>query len=399
MDAQFQSFPDEDGRDSIEIGMNNSKRMYDRFNRTSRVFTVDRVRFTLLFLLAASALVISIVSLTKGSAYGSYWSPQETPQSSGQEQILAVGSLYCGGDDAFKPLMNAYVKEGIIGTPNSQLMSNTSGYLQCYKACIKAYGENCSFYSYNSMGGPCTISSADFYSTWTLAEEVDGAITCFKYRTANRWKTMYKRPKLTKSGYNNEVTGPWIDNDYFTNGSLHAHGDELASSSSWTILKSQLCRYWNDLNVDKVKVSLYKDGREVHQLIFNGRGSNIESWFHDAFLLETTWTDLSPANPPLYIGWWYKDYARELTDRAMYVASRHNGCPDDKLWMVIIQNQKDIVCDWETIGEQNVPRLFYAPNKMEAGITELDEADYMVISISFPLILEENLSDRILTDI
>ena len=52
--------------------------------------------------------------------------------------------------------------------------------------------------------------------------------------------------------------------------------------------------------------------------------------------------------------------------RAMYVASAHKGCGNDRLWMVLIQNQDGVVCQWERIRSSNLPRLLYASGQTEA---------------------------------
>ena len=63
---------------------------------------------------------------------------------------------------------------------------------------------------------------------------------------------MYRRPKLTKSGHAQEVTGPWLDDDYYTNVLLADANAASPAGSDWTILKSQLVLYWQELSITKV---------------------------------------------------------------------------------------------------------------------------------------------------
>ena len=63
---------------------------------------------------------------------------------------------------------------------------------------------------------------------------------------------MYRRPKHVISGYRNEVTGPWVDNDYYTNYTLANDSIPIPDGNSTTILKSDLTRYWDSLDVGKV---------------------------------------------------------------------------------------------------------------------------------------------------
>ena len=67
---------------------------------------------------------------------------------------------------------------------------------------------------------------------------------------------LYKRPKLTKTGYANEVTGPWVDDNYYSNETLHHTSVADPGHTSWSVLKSQLARYWDNLDINKVTYSM-----------------------------------------------------------------------------------------------------------------------------------------------
>ena len=45
----------------------------------------------------------------------------------------------------------------------------------------------------------------------------------------------------------------------------------------------------------------------------------------------------------------------------MYIVQSHGGCNNDYIWMVLLQNQLDIACNFERIGNNAVPRLLYSP--------------------------------------
>ena len=56
------------------------------------------------------------------------------------------GTPYCGADQDFKVIKNAYITEAIDGTPRSLQFTNVSNDDGCYQQCIKSYGSNCSFF-------------------------------------------------------------------------------------------------------------------------------------------------------------------------------------------------------------------------------------------------------------
>lgn len=72
----------------------------------------------------------------------------------------------------------------------------------------------------------------------------------------DQWKMLYRRPKLIPSGYTHEVTGPWVDNEYYTNESLSDYGKALPDGGSWTILKNRLTHFWEVLDISKVCLNI-----------------------------------------------------------------------------------------------------------------------------------------------
>ena len=64
-------------------------------------------------------------------------------------------------------------------------------------------------------------------------------------------KMVYKRPKHVKTNYINEITGPWLDNQFFTD-SLQSQSSLSLNGDHNSILKNSLVTLWDSLNTQQV---------------------------------------------------------------------------------------------------------------------------------------------------
>ncbi|KAK3591217.1 hypothetical protein CHS0354_003848 [Potamilus streckersoni] len=60
--------------------------------------------------------------------------------------------------------------------------------------------------------------------------------------------------------------------------------------------RSALLQRWSEEVTSKVKVGIYKDGKEVHNITFNATGSNLTSWFSKERVLNTTYRGILTNN-------------------------------------------------------------------------------------------------------
>ena len=62
---------------------------------------------------------------------------------------------------------------------------------------------------------------------------------------------VYKRPKYVKTNNRNEITGPWLDNQFFTD-SLQSQSSLSLNGDHNSILKNSLITLWDSLNTQQV---------------------------------------------------------------------------------------------------------------------------------------------------
>ena len=57
----------------------------------------------------------------------------------------------------------------------------------------------------------------------------------------------------------------------------------------------------------------------------------------------------------------YSNSNRVITARGLYVADFHGGCPNDLIYLIIVQNQINTVCPYESHPESELPKLLFSP--------------------------------------
>ena len=69
-------------------------------------------------------------------------------------------------------------------------------------------------------------------------------------------KMVYKRPKHVKTNLTNEVTGPWLDNQFFTD-SLQSDSSLSLNGDDNSILKNSLATLWGSVNTIHVRQNIF----------------------------------------------------------------------------------------------------------------------------------------------
>lgn len=149
-------------------------------------------------------------------------------------------------------------------------------------------------------------------------------------------------------------------------------------------------------------VQVYEGPSNVKTLIFNGEGTNTDSWFQKSKLIASSWPDIltagqncTPGNPPLSARSRLPDTTNHpspflpLTDfspaghgrRRFFIEHSYGGCPADTGWLVATS---ETWCSWET-AESNKPNLVYSSADSMRNQNDADSrrADTFVIYARF----------------
>ncbi|XP_031569372.1 uncharacterized protein LOC116303903, partial [Actinia tenebrosa] len=152
------------------------------------------------------------------------------------------------------------------------------------------------------------------------------------------WTMVFK----AVSGVPLQQQGPsvlWLSNSL-----LESSSSALSiNSSSRQHYKNRIVEHWQAFNPTQVRLSLYKDKKEVVLLVFNATGSTKTNWFSRVRLLTSPWTDIH-SQPVNYFS--INGDIRDILRRTFFINSQYVDCSLDLGWMVL-EEKIPGGCTWE----------------------------------------------------
>ncbi|XP_022098360.1 uncharacterized protein LOC110983420 [Acanthaster planci] len=148
-------------------------------------------------------------------------------------------------------------------------------------------------------------------------------------------------------------------------------GNYKTSRASW--LSSQ--------SINKVKLAIYKDGKERITLIFDGESASDRSWFSDYRLIFSPWTDLSNRSTHAIFLMEGEQMLTEYGTRRWLITKEHIPCSEDSEgWLMVITDPgRRSPCDLRK------PRSILYSNTTTAenwSSGSLERGDFMAIFVS-----------------
>ncbi|VDI36909.1 Hypothetical predicted protein [Mytilus galloprovincialis] len=129
--------------------------------------------------------------------------------------------------------------------------------------------------------------------------------------------------------------------------------------------KSDFINHWDALQIDQVRVSVYKNGTERAFFLFNGVGSSKTNWFSQSRLLNTSYTDLGQSTTTNYFS--INGHTRNLSNlqthffRRFFINAKYGGCCCDTGWVFVSDIHSYGVCDWEHLYLPQKPFIIFSP--------------------------------------
>ncbi|XP_038070583.1 uncharacterized protein LOC119739645 [Patiria miniata] len=161
----------------------------------------------------------------------------------------------------------------------------------------------------------------------------------------------------------------------------------LGVGGSWR--DDSLYGSWNsgDLNIGRVKLSLYDSSNVSRvELIFNGTGSDVSSWFRKNRLISSPWQDLISTATN-----YFSIEGDVNEERRFYINHNYGGCPGDKGWLVVTDSQMLTDCQYERpSAEYPYPIILYSntagkvvwQDVLTTGADTVGRAAYLTIHIN-----------------
>jgi hypothetical protein len=138
---------------------------------------------------------------------------------------------------------------------------------------------------------------------------------------------------------------------------------------------------WANIGVKYVKYAYYENNQEVAYVIFNGSGSDINSWFDKHRIIASSYTDLTTTQKYNFFSV-VGDYVPKSRERRFFINTLYNTCAGDSGHLVVSENEPpNNLCSWDKHAKY--PQFLYSKiNSIDFWGSQLfGRADYMSIFI------------------
>ncbi|KAL3873168.1 hypothetical protein ACJMK2_036316 [Sinanodonta woodiana] len=133
----------------------------------------------------------------------------------------------------------------------------------------------------------------------------------------------------------------------------------LYPSSCTKYYRNKLLDSWTNWPIEKVKFALYKNHTQVAYIVFDGTGSDMESWFSKQRVVASSWSDIIESNQMLY----FSIQGDSLRGRYFFIHEAYGGCNVDVGWTVAAFGIQ-VSCSIDS--HASYPGLVYAKNGTKA---------------------------------
>ncbi|KAK3768175.1 hypothetical protein RRG08_031714 [Elysia crispata] len=251
---------------------------------------------------------------------------------------------------------------------------------------------DCKLFHYSSVNKICAIFAEAYYAV-SLSPDPDWEVgyTPASLVTFQKWTLVFRLQKeIYVPAYQTWMdTGTSNDNPVQNNfppaclrmfdyGSCDRH------------FRSHILDNWN--GIDKVYLSVIKNDTEVAYIMFNGSGTDMQSWFDKANVIDSTWfseiNDTSLLKTTRIKGICMKQFCRRFLFYGPYV-----GCPTEWFY-IMVQDFVPDLCEKNLKWVPNTapkaePAIAYSPASSRASfgvdrdVPLADFADAMAVYVTF----------------
>ncbi|XP_048747454.2 uncharacterized protein LOC125659728 [Ostrea edulis] len=155
----------------------------------------------------------------------------------------------------------------------------------------------------------------------------------------------------------------------------------MATGACSTHYRNPKVDLWNTLYISQVILELYRDGSRVMFMVFNGTGSDLESWVSSFRLMTSSWAMLSPSSNFIY----FSLKGDQPCSRIFLIQQNYGGCPKDAGWFVVLDPTTSDCCLGQWSDLPNKPKFVYSTTDNVAIYQsgDVDYADVLAVFVKY----------------
>ncbi|XP_076448243.1 uncharacterized protein LOC143284966 [Babylonia areolata] len=259
-------------------------------------------------------------------------------------------------------------------------VSNDSSGQCAWSSAVTDTHSACKMVSYHAVHKTCCgAESHAFDMNPVYAEDVD-----------NSWLFIEVQAFRARAGTGLSVYSAWANSGHHDDAPVNTRlqlGCLSDPMSCQPIFRSVYLDTWTSAGVKKVSLRLYKKGAKVVDVVFDGTGSDAESWMTPSRILQSLWTNL-PKSSGSYNYFSLEGYSSSR--RRFHINAYYMGCSLDKGWLTVTDPLEGTrtPCDWEQHPPHPpYPAFIYStasgPTTWQNNNAAVDVADVLAVFIQF----------------
>lgn len=187
------------------------------------------------------------------------------------------------------------------------------------------------------------------------------------------WTVVFKIPRGARPPGFSSVNAFWTASGHYNGEDVTAMRDFTASSK---LYKSKWLDDWNKRSFSAVRLSAYKDNKEVAYVVFDSMGKSKNDWLDCGRIIESSYTDITTATKN------YCEMNPNTGRRTFFINHQYGGCTSDAGWFMLKDYDATGECiEWDVMA--GTPYFYYSASTTLVNWSSGSRgtADVMVVSV------------------
>ncbi|KAK3786674.1 hypothetical protein RRG08_032833 [Elysia crispata] len=269
------------------------------------------------------------------------------------------------------------------------VLKQVSGFITSVK-CAAVCGESCGVFHYSAVDDICVVfAESHLDAGFSVTSDANWAIGKKFYDkvTKNGWTLAFRGQKEIGVQVWDTWSATGVSHDFRIPADFPQACLRMANYSSCDRhFRSHILDNW--VNIQRVYMSWMKNDAEVAYIIFNGTGTDRDSWFQATRILSSNWAPSIINDIPLLHTQSIYGNCKSISCRRFYLHGPHTDCTTEWSYSYTLDLQPDW-CYWNGMWgptlSNNIPIFAYSPWNGRAAMgtddtyPDLETADALVI--------------------
>ena len=133
-----------------------------------------------------------------------------------------------------------------------------------------------------------------------------------------------------------------------------------------------------DSSIDQVAFVVYRSGQRSAFVVFDGTGTDSQTWFSDTKVINSSWTDLTTTSKN-YFSIQGDDKTHYTLERRFFMNNYYNGCSLDMGWFIAVDSYD--TCTWGQTTDY--PLFLVSGSDKKSTLSSMQTADVFAVFVKY----------------